>query len=144
MSNTSDIHMVSHEGIVVSIDGNHVQVKIMSMTACDGCRARNTCMAAHGKEKIIDAITLEPLKKDDAVLVKMEEKLGWIALFYAFFLPLFILLALLFSLPALGFSETLAGIIALGSLMPYYLVLYLFRKKIEKKFVFTAEKIKKS
>ncbi len=114
MSNTSDIHMVSHEGIVVSIDGNHVQVKIMSMTACDGCRARNTCMAAHGKEKIIDAITLEPLKKDDAVLVKMEEKLGWIALFYAFFLPLFILLALLFSLPALGFSETLAGIIALG------------------------------
>ncbi|HLP44524.1 MAG TPA: SoxR reducing system RseC family protein [Candidatus Kapabacteria bacterium] len=141
MSNT---HMVSHEGIVVNANGNAncVQVKIISLPACAGCQARKTCMAANMKEKIIDATPLEPLKPGDTVLVKMKEKLGWIALFYAFFLPLLILVGLLFTLPSLGFSETLAGLAALGSLAPYYVVIYVFRKKIEKVFVFTAEKIK--
>lgn len=139
----TDTRRVSHEGIVIGTDDNAncVQVKIVSISACAGCHARGACTAADTQEKIIDATPSEPLKQGDTVIVKMEEKLGWIALFYGFFLPFVILAAILFTLPVLGFSETIAGLSAIGSLIPYYLLLYTFRKKIEKKFVFTAEKI---
>jgi len=136
-----DTRMVSHEGIVITANGNSncVQVKIISTSACAACHAKETCMAADMKEKIIDATPLEPLKPGDAVIIKMEEKLGRIALFYGFFLPFVILATILFSLPALGFSENVAGLTAIGSLAPYYLALYICRKKIGKNFVFTAE-----
>jgi len=133
--------MVSHEGIVITANGNSncVQVKIISTSACAACHAKETCMAADMKEKIIDATPLEPLKPGDAVIIKMEEKLGRIALFYGFILPFVILATILFSLPALGFSENVAGLTAIGSLAPYYLALYICRKKLGKNFVFTAE-----
>lgn len=139
----TEIRMVSHEGIVIGIDdsANCVQVKIVSISACAGCHAQGACTAADKQEKIIDATPTELLKQGDTVIVKMEEKLGWIALFYGFFLPFVILAAILFTLPALGSSETIAGLSAVACLVPYYLLLYTFRKKIEKKFVFTAEKI---
>lgn len=139
----NDTRMVSHEGMVVNANGNAncVQVKIISTSACAGCHARGACSAADKQEKIIIATPLEPLKQGDTVIIKMEEKMGWIALFYGFFLPFLILAAILFTLPALGFSETVAGLSAIACLVPYYLLLHTFRKKIEKDFVFTAEKI---
>lgn len=136
-----DIHVISHEGTVVHVGAKHVQVKIISVSACATCHAKKSCLAADMSEKIIDAIPLEPLKQGDSVIIKMKEKLGWIALFYGYILPLIILAAVLFTLPALGFSENIAGLMAIGSLVPYYLVLYMSRKKMEKVFVFTAEKI---
>lgn len=140
----TDINVISHEGIVISVGAKRVQVKIISMSACATCHARKCCMAADMSEKMIDAIPLEPLKQGDSVIIKMKEKLGWIALFYGYILPFLILAAIIFTLPALGFSENIAGLSAIGSLVPYYLVLYFFRKKIEKAFVFTAEKVNTS
>ncbi len=136
-----DTRLVSHEGIVVNAKGNRIQVKIISTSACGGCHARGACTASDKQERIISATPLGFLKEGDTAIVKMEEKMGWIALFYGFFLPFLILVAILFTLPALGFSETFAGLMAVGSLVPYYVVLYIFKKKIEKDFVFTAEKI---
>jgi sigma-E factor negative regulatory protein RseC len=140
MNNT---RVITHEGVVVNANGTHVQVKIISLSACVGCHAKESCIAADMKEKIIDAIPLEPLNPCDPVIVKMAERVGWIAVFYGFFLPFLVLAVLLFSLPSLGFSETMAGLIAIASLIPYYIALYIFRKKFEKKIFFTAEKINK-
>jgi sigma-E factor negative regulatory protein RseC len=66
--------------------------------------------------------------------------MGWKAIFYGFFLPLVVMVAVLFVSYALGSSEIQAALYGIGSLIPYYLLLYVFRKKIEKDFVFKAEK----
>ncbi len=139
----NDNHMVSHDGKVVSTSGSHVRVKIISQSACANCFAKSACTAADMQEKIIDAVSSVPVQEGDAVTVIMEEKLGWIALFYGFFLPFIVMVSVLFLLYALGSSEIKAALFGIGSLVPYYLVLYLFRKKIEKDFIFIVKTEKK-
>ncbi len=136
----ADNRMVYHDGEVIGTRGNHIQVKIVSKSACADCHAKSMCTASDMKEKIIDAVSNEPLYKGDLVSVIMQEKLGWLALLYGFGLPFLVLITVLFTLYGLGHPETHAALYALGSLGPYYLVLYMFKDKIEKDFVFTAEK----
>jgi sigma-E factor negative regulatory protein RseC len=136
----NDTPMVSHDGTVIAVNGGHVRVKIVSQSACADCHAKGFCTAADMQEKIIDAVARDTMKKGDIVTIKMEERLGWLALFYGFFLPFIVLVAVLFLFYALGSSETRAAFFALASLVPYYLGLYVFRKKIEKDFLFIAEK----
>lgn len=143
-----DSSVVSHEGKVVEIKGTTVRVRIFSESACAGCHAKGVCGGANSVERIIDAtysqeeMTTDPIQKGDSVNVIMEEKLGWKAILYGFFLPFIVLLAVLFISNALGAGEAKGGIFALLSLIPYYLILWMIRKKIEKDFVFRVEKIK--
>jgi len=138
----TDNRMVYHDGIVVGMNGHHVRVKIVSQSACAGCHARGVCTAADMQEKIIEAVPVsaEPLQKGDTVTVIMEEKMGWLAVFYGFFLPFIVMIVVLFVSYALGGSDLAAAFAGIGSLVPYYLLLYVFRKKIEKDFIFKAEK----
>lgn len=138
----NDTRMVCHDGTVISQKDNHVQVKITARSACAGCHAKSACGTADMQEKIIDAVSREPLTPGDTVTIKMEEKLGRLALFYGFILPFIVMIGVLFLLYLLGGSENSAALIALGSLVPYYLLLYVFRKKVEKDFIFFAEKTK--
>ncbi|MGD2092161.1 MAG: SoxR reducing system RseC family protein [Candidatus Aminicenantes bacterium] len=140
----ADNQLVCHEGKVVGVgtkDGT-VQVKILSRSACAQCHARGMCAALEMEEKIIDTIPVsrDPMQIGDTVVVTMEEKLGWKAIFYGFFLPLIVMVTTLFVSYALGSSETQAALYGIGSLIPYYLLLYAFRGKIEKDFIFKAEK----
>jgi positive regulator of sigma E activity len=139
-----DSQLVCHEGKVVGFnakDGS-VQVKILSSSACAQCHARGMCVALEMEEKIINAVpeSRDPLQMGDTVVVMMEEKMGWKAIFYGFFLPLVVMVAVLFVSYALGSGEIHAALYGIGSLIPYYLLLYVFRKKIEKDFIFKAEK----
>ncbi len=136
----ADSRMVSHDGEVVEIHDQQVRVKIVSQSACADCHAKSLCSAADQKDKYIDAVAVEPLQIGDPVQVTMTEKMGWKAVLYGFFLPFIIMVAVLITVHALGQSEPVAGLAGLGSLLPYYLVLYKFRKHIEKDFVFSAEK----
>jgi len=138
----NDTRMVCHDGTVISRKDNHVQVKITARSACADCHAKSMCTAADMQEKIIDAVAGEPLWPGDTVTIKMQEKMGRLALVYGFILPFIVLVGVLFALFLTGSSETKAALIALGSLVPYYLLLYLFREKVEKEFVFFAEKKK--
>lgn len=138
----ADNRMVYHDGIVVATNDHNVRVKIVSHSACAGCRAKGVCTAADMEEKMIEAVSIsnEPLQQGDTVTVIMEEKLGWLAVFYGFFLPFIVMTGVLFVSYALGGKELEAAFLGIGSLVPYYLLLYVFRKKIEKDFIFKAEK----
>ncbi len=136
--------LVCHEGKVVGFaaaDGS-VQVKILSRSACSQCYARGMCTALEMKEKIIDAVPVsrDPLQIGDTVMVRMEEKLGRRAVFYGFVLPFIVLAVVFFAAYALGSKEITAALLGIGSLVPYYGLLYAFRKKIEKDFIFKVEK----
>jgi len=140
MTDNAGSRMVYHDGTVVKAEGNKVQVKIISQSACAQCHVKGVCAAADMEEKVIEAVSPKPLREGDIVTVIMEEKLGRLAVFYGFFLPFIVMVTVLFTAHGLGSSESQAALLGIGSLLPYYLVLYTLRKRIEKDFIFKAEK----
>ena len=138
-----DSRLVCREGKVIGEEDGKFRVKILSHSACADCHAKGICSALELQEKIIDAVpaNMAPIRIGDTVQVFMEEKLGLMAVFYGFVLPLVVLMSVLFIAYILTANETRSALLGLGSLVPYYFLLYLFRGKVEKEFVFRIEKL---
>lgn len=135
----TDNSEIRHDGQVVKKAGDKYVVKITSRAACSGCRAKSLCSAVDMTEKYIETISRQELEIGDNVTVVMEEKLGLKAIFYSFFLPFLVMMLVLLIMLTSGAGETTSALAAIGSLLPYYLILYLTRKNIEKNFVFRSE-----
>jgi len=132
--------LISHEGRVVKAEDDKIRVKIISLSACASCHAKGSCSAADMSEKYIDALPGEKFREGDAVNVIIEEKLGWVALFYGILSPFLIVVSTLFLLIGSGKSEPFSAVISLLTLVPYYFILHLFSGRLEKKFTFKAER----
>ena len=133
--------MICQQGTVVSVNEKSVSVKIIPTSSCTKCHAKGICGSPQMQEKIINAISTRSLHAGDSVVVKIEKRTGRLAIFYGFFLPFIFMIAVLFISFAFGATETMAAILALIILFPYYICLYLFRKRIEKEFIIFAEKL---
>ena len=132
---TADIR---HEGVVNSIDGQKVTVRILQASACSGCQASRICRAAESKEKLIevDMTGAESLSVGQTVTVVAGERMGMIAVLLAFGLPLLLLIVALIAAMRVSGSEKIAAIASLAVLAPYYMVLFLCRSRIKKDFGF--------
>lgn len=130
---------IRHQGVVDSVDGQTVIVRITQSSACGGCQARNICRAAESKDKLVEVHTADAhtFVKGQAVTVAGAESLGMKAVAFAFGLPLLLLVAALVTVIAVTGSEKMAAIAALGILVPYYVVLFLLRDRIKKDFQFS-------
>lgn len=132
---------ITHEAIVRQIEGNLVRCEIVQQAACSACKAKVMCTASESKVKEIDALMLEPMEVGDRVEVAVSKRLGWKAVLLAFVLPFCLLLGLVALLPRWIESEALVGTIAIASLAPYYVVLWLFRGKLEREYQFVVRRI---
>ena len=56
------------------------------------------------------------------------------AVVFAYVIPLIILVAMIFILNGLKIEEGLNALISIGSLIPYYLILFLFRNRLKRRF----------
>lgn len=129
---------IRHEGVVDSIDGQKVTVRILQTSACAGCQASGICRAAESREKLVEVHSADAgnYGVGQTVTVAGAESLGLKAVAFAFGLPLLLLLAALVTAVAVSGSEKTAAIAALGILVPYYAVLFLLRDRIKKDFQF--------
>ena len=57
----------------------------------------------------------------------------------AYLIPIILLLAVLFLCLGLGVNEGLSALISIVVLIPYYIILYLGRDRLKKKFEYTIE-----
>ncbi len=132
---------IKHAGVVRAIKGKRAEIEIVSSSACSSCKARSMCNASENKIKLVDAIL--PLGQDvelgQQVDVVGEERMGMTAVLLAYILPLLLMLLVLIVAKNLGCNDAQGGLAALGVLVPYYVVMYLFRKQISKKIVFIVE-----
>lgn len=129
-------------GVVVESEGEKVVVRIEQMSACAGCHSRDFCSSSDKKEKTIEIHTSQADRyaKGDRVKVGISTKLGFKAVLLAFLLPFAVLMfAILLSLQVFRLDEALSCIIALLATSLYYLILYKYRRKIQKQFIFTIE-----
>jgi sigma-E factor negative regulatory protein RseC len=75
----------------------------------------------------------------DSVEVMVQQKMGWKAVLLAYILPFIVMMIVMVILNDFV-KEAIAGTIALCSLGLYFIVLGLFRERIQKEFSFTARK----
>ena len=116
-------------------------VKINSESACSACHAKGVCGAADQEEKFLDVpISGASYKTGEQVHVQVARRLGFKAVALGYFYPFLLLMAVLILLILIGVSELKAGSLALLSILPYYLLLFLFRKRIESTFTFSIKK----
>lgn len=136
---------IEHIGIVENMDGMHISVRIVQTSACSTCVAAGHCNASEMKVKIIDVYTPDYNRYTVGQEVRLlgSSSMGMQAVLWAFGVPFVILVIVLSVLQlALGLSEVVSALGALASLAPYYVVLYLLRHKMSKKFSFTIKPIK--
>ncbi len=139
MNSTKNTGIINHEGIVQKIYDASVIVSISSSTACSGCHAEGSCNMAGKEEKIIEVTGRYDVHPGDRVTILMKQSMGYAALFLGYLLPLISVLTVLIILVAMEVPELPAGLISLGILIPYYIILFLFRRRVNEKFTFTLK-----
>lgn len=133
---------IKHVGVVESVNGGRIQVRIIQSSACASCKAAKQCHTSESKEKVVD------IYSDDTeyvigqrVMVMASYKVGLVAVSLAMLVPLVLMTSILFLLAACGYDEITAAVVSLLSLIPYYIILFIFRNQINKRVTFTIEKL---
>ena len=133
MKNTETI---SHEGIVTKNSDDELEIKILAQSACAACHAKSACGMGEQAEKILTVP--RPKDKDFALNQKVNVKMaigqGNKAAVLAYLIPIVLLLVVLFACLGLGLGEGLSALLGIIALIPYYIILYLLRDKLKKKF----------
>ena len=149
--------MIKHDGIIIALneDGTAL-VRSVQTSACAACKAKAMCASAESAEKEMTVMLLGDGQwaVGDTVEVMVQQKMGWKAVVLAYLLPFFVMLAVMFignGLLAMGDGaigllgdeakrEAVLGTVALCAMALYYLVLGMFKGKLQKEFSFTARK----
>ena len=137
--NSTDPGTIDHGGIVQKVDDNSVTVIISSASACSGCHAEGSCNMSGKEDKIVEVTGNYNVKPGDNVTVLMKQSMGYTALFLGYLLPLITVITVLLLLISIKVPELIAGLGSVLILIPYYILLFLFRKRINEKFTFTLK-----
>lgn len=135
---------IKHLGIVENINGSRLKVKIVQSSACSACSVKGHCSASETKEKIIDVYNKNnvPCRVGERVMIVGTTSMGMKAVLLAFVLPFIVLLlALIISLKLTGGDEAVSALVSLGTLVPYYLIIYICRNRLSRSFMFILESI---
>ena len=129
---------VSHMGLVEKVEGDKATVRILSVSACSACKSKGACSISEMKEKLVDVHLKETqdVKVGDNVNVAIAQKQGDKAVILAYAIPILVFIGILALLTQQKASELLAGGAAIGGVGLYFLVLRLFKSKIENQFMF--------
>ena len=133
---------ISHSGVVESVEGNCVHVRITQASACAACKVAGYCNAAETKEKLVDVysdVAVGRFRVGDIVTVSASTQVAAYALLLGFGLPFVVVVAVLLMVLLLTHNEGLAAVAGLLALLPYYGVLFLTRNRVRNKLSFSIE-----
>ena len=157
--------MIKHDGVIIALNGDGTAlVRIVQTSACAACKAKAMCASAESAEKDMTVVLLGENGKvktennstqsyttlhdstqsyhvGDTVEVIVQQKMGWKAVVLAYLLPFFVMLAVMLIGNAIwAVREEILGTVALCAMALYYLLLGMFKDKLQKEFSFTARK----
>ena len=134
---------ISHSGIVESVEPDCLHVRILQTSACASCKAASHCHASESKEKIVSVYGVsesDGFSKGDQVTVWASMETGRNAVLLAFVLPFVLMVSVVFLMSRFTTEEPLMALSGVGILVPYYILLYMFRDRISNRFSFKVEK----
>jgi len=133
--------VIEHQGIIKQIDDSTVIVDIVRSPACSSCGAKSSCAIAEDEHKAIEVPRRqETFQVGETVNVVLEQSLGMKALFLGYIAPFLVLITTLIVISVTTNNEMISGIGAVAVLIPYYFLLFLGRKKLQRTFVFQIRK----
>jgi len=133
--------MIEHTGIIESIQDHRFRILITQQSACSECDVKGACTISGQQEKIVEVESFDSsFKVGEKVLLVGKNTFGLLAVFLAFVIPFILILITLVSLQSLVSNEIISGGIALFILVPYYLILSMFNKRLKTKFNFEIKK----
>lgn len=137
------MEQLQHRGIITSISGNEIKVQITNCSACENCEGRHGCQLMEFKHKNIDVFTevASSYHIGEEVIISLDLKDGFKAVFYSYVLPLFLVVSILIIFASFGAGELTSGISAIIILIPYYFWLFLKTKQLKRQFKFKINKI---
>lgn len=130
---------ISHAGVIESIAEGCVKVRILQTSACASCKVAAHCNASESKVKVVDvcgATNVSSLSVGQSVVVSTSRDVANRALLLGFGLPFLLLVAVLMVVLWITGNEGIAALSAIGSLVPYYMVLWLLRDRISRQVKF--------
>lgn len=138
---TGKAQIIKHQGIVESVDGHQVCVRILQASACSACAAARLCRSSEAKEKVVTAYCAGSTVPVVGEQVTIEGKLsqGLWAIVWAYVLPLVLMIAVLMIVVSMTESEGLGALAAVCSLVPYYTGLYMMRDRFQKRLMFVVQ-----
>ena len=132
---------ISHAGVIESIEGDSIKVRIVLTSACAACKVAGHCNAAESKVKIVDVVGADATRYQlgQEVVVWASKDVANKALVLGFGLPFLLMIAVLVIVLHVTDNEGVAALSALGSLLLYYGLLWLRRKSIQRGISFQIE-----
>lgn len=129
---------VSHPGVVVGINDKDIEIEILSSSMCGSCGIKSACGMSEMQEKRVSVP-----KPDDReflvgqpVSIIMNASQGNKAALFAYFIPAFLLVAIIVILSNLNVKEWLAATIGIGVIAVYYIVLSFFKNRLRNEFAY--------
>ena len=129
---------VSHPGVVVGIHDEDIEIEILSSSMCGSCGIKSACGMSEMQEKRITV----PKPEDKEFIVGQPVKIimnasqGNKAALFAYFIPAFLLVAIIVILSNLSVKEWLAALIGIGAIAIYYIILSFFKEKLRNEFTY--------
>ena len=123
------------------MEGDCIKVRIVQTSACSACKVANHCNAAESKVKVVDVVgaDVSRYQMGQEVTVWASRNVANKALVLGFGLPFLLLLGVLVTVLYFTDNEGVAAMVALGSLLPYYFLLWLWRDSIRRGISFHIE-----
>ncbi|MBL4745999.1 MAG: SoxR reducing system RseC family protein [Flavobacteriaceae bacterium] len=119
-------------GVVESVRGEQATVRLQSNANCEGCKAQSACGVDSG-DKIVHVTMDKSIDLNTVITVGIDKKKGLIAVVYAYVFP-FLLVLMTLLIGSVFLSESMAGLLSLAILIPYYILLYFLRAAFTEKF----------
>jgi positive regulator of sigma E activity len=130
---------IEHPGIISRTENGRVWVTIQPQSSCGNCHSKSYCGMAEVAEKIVEVGNVKEGRTytpGDNVTISLKKSLGYRALLLGYLLPFLLLMVILITSVALTGNEGLSALLAIFSMIPYYMVLYLKRDSIKSSFRF--------
>lgn len=135
---------IEQSGVVMEVREGLVVVQIVSTSMCSACHAKGACNSSDSKDKDIHVRTKDygSYKEGDLVVVYMEKRLGFKAVFLGFVLPFLIMISSIILLKTINpnTQDINLALLGIASLIVYYVLLHLLRDRIESRFEFKIRK----
>lgn len=131
--------VISHEATVKSIDSESVTVLLSPGVSCAGCKAEKGCGVAGSSTRIIKVAGTFDLHPGEKVEVSIKGSQGYMALFLGYLLPLILVVVTLIIFSSVKTDELISGLASISILIPYYIILWIFRRFVSRKFSFNIK-----
>ena len=132
---------IVHSGRIIEITPEFTSVEIVSESACSACHAKGLCGVSESRTKVVQLPTRgwDDYKVGDEVQLVLKSSMGHRAVWLAYVIPLFILLAVMLGLLEAGVRDIASAGVAVAAIAVYYFVLWLCRKKLQKEYIFNIK-----